>query len=58
MTSLLRIRKAYMDGKANFSQDPEPFHFEQIYEHIEQLAPVLYKNSDQIHSVQASHVDT
>ena len=47
------LNVAYMDGKANFSQDPEPYRFEQIYQHIDQLTPVLAKNSDQIHSVQA-----
>ena len=51
VTAILNF--AYMDGKANFSQDVEPASFETIRGHIAQLAPVLRVNADVVHSLQA-----
>jgi hypothetical protein len=42
----------YEDGKTNFQDDVEPFSFDQIYAHIDQLAPVLVKNADIIYGLQ------
>ena len=44
---------SYMDGKANFSKDVEPFHFETIYSHMAQLAPTIHANADVLHALQA-----
>lgn len=47
---------AYEDGKTNYQDDVEPYHFQTIYAHIEQLAPVLLANADVIYGVQAGFI--
>ena len=47
---------AYMDGKANFSADPEPLTLDLIYGHIAQLAPVVHRNADVVHALQAGFI--
>jgi hypothetical protein len=54
VTALLNF--GYEDGKTNFQDDVEPFSFEQIYAHIDQLAPVLLKNADVIYGLQAGFI--
>ena len=39
---------AYMDGKANFSTDVEPYSFEPIRGHIAQMAPVIRAHADMV----------
>jgi hypothetical protein len=54
VTALLNV--AYEDGKTNFLSDVEPFSFDRIYGHIDQLAPVLRANADVIYGMQAGFV--
>ena len=42
-----------MYGKSNFSQDVEPYTLDIVYGHIQQLAPVVARNADVIHALQA-----
>lgn len=46
VTAILNF--GYMDGKANFSQDVEPFSFEPIRGHIAQMAPVIRAHADMV----------
>jgi hypothetical protein len=50
------LNVAYMDGKANFSADPEQLTLDVIFSHISQLAPVVRKNADVVHALQAGFI--
>jgi hypothetical protein len=47
---------AYEDGKTDYFSDVEPFGYEQIYSHIEQLAPVVRSNADVVYGLQAGFI--
>ena len=51
----LRAR-ADEDGKTDFEDDVEPFTFDRIFAHIDQLAPVLLKNADVVYGLQAGFI--
>ena len=46
VTAILNF--GYMDGKANFSMDVEPYSFEPIRGHIAQMAPVIRAHADMV----------
>jgi hypothetical protein len=47
---------AYMDGKKNFTADPEPLTLDVVYGHIDQLAPVIQRNADVVYALQAGFI--
>ena len=47
---------AYEDGKTNYQDDVEPFSFDQIYAHIDQLVPVVRHNADVVYGLQAGFI--
>jgi hypothetical protein len=47
---------AYMDGKKNFTADPEPLSLDIIYGHINQLASIVQRNADVVYALQAGFI--